>query len=212
MKKYFADILTFTRFILATILLTMAVISNNADIGCGFLLFVFAELTDAFDGTCAMRWPFSKNKTPWYRKYAAKYDMLADALTAIAVAAFFTFKVNFLAGAIITIFYIVFSFIIEIIIYGRLFGHPDDFSKKSLMARNFNLAKKIILARRAVYIILIGVIATWLLYASSWLISVKIIITIIAVVIAIFLWFFLSQRRHNISRDATAIEKKLSKK
>ena len=212
MKKYFADILTFTRFILATILLVLAIISNNADIGCGFLLFVIAELTDAFDGTCASRWPFPKNKAPWYRKYAAKYDMLADALTAVAVAAFFTFKVNFLAGAVITISYIIFSFIIEIIVYGRLFGHPDDFSKKSLMARNFNLSKKIILARRAVYIVLIGVIATWLLYASSWPISAKTIITIIAVAIAIFLWSFLSQRRHNISRDATTIEKKLSKK
>ena len=50
------------------------------------------------------------------------------------------------------------------------------------------------------------------LYASEWSLTTKIIITIIGVIISAGFWFFLSQRRHNISRDAVDIEQKLSRK
>lgn len=93
MKEYFADLLTLIRFIISIVLIVLAVFNSQADIGTGFLLFAIAELTDAFDGTCAARWPFPKNKTPKYRKYAAQYDMYADALTAIAAILFFILRV-----------------------------------------------------------------------------------------------------------------------
>ena len=211
MKKYLADILTLIRFILATILILLAVFDRQADIGTGFLLFTIAELTDAFDGTCATRWPFPKNKVPKYRKYAAQYDMYADALTAVAVILFFTLRVNLVAGLIITIGYGAMALIVEAIVYGRLFGHPDNCAPNSLAKRNFKLAKKIILTRRMLYIALIALITFWLLYASIWRLVVKIVITIVVLTVGIFLWIFLSQRRHNISRDAVHIEKKLSK-
>ena len=212
MKKYLADILTLIRFILATTLIILAIFDSEAsNIGIGFLLFVIAELTDAFDGTCATRWPFPKNKTPKYRKYAAKYDMYADALTAVAVILFFIFRVNWLAGLIITIGYGLIAPVVEAVVYGKLCGPPDDCAPNSLMKRNFKLAKKIILARRMLYIALIALMTFWLLYASNWYLAVKIIITIIVLVAGTFLWVFLSQRRHNISRDAVDIEKKLNK-
>lgn len=140
MKKYLADILTFSRFILAIILIILAIFGG--DIGAGFLIFVLAELTDAFDGTCAAKWPFPKNKVPKYRKYAAKYDMYADALTAMAVILFFTLRVNLTAGLIIFISFGLIALVIEAIVYGRLFGHPDDCTPNSLAKRNFKLAKK----------------------------------------------------------------------
>lgn len=209
MKKYLADILTLSRFILAIILIILAIFGG--DIGAGFLIFVLAELTDAFDGTCAAKWPFPKNKVPKYRKYAAKYDMYADALTAMAVILFFTLRVNLVAGLIIFISFGLIALVIEAIVYGRLFGHPDDCTPNSLAKRNFKLAKKIVLARRMLYVALIVLVAFWLLYASTWPLTVKIIITLITLIIGAFLWVFLSQRRHNISRDAVHIEKKLSK-
>ena len=209
MKKYLADILTFSRFILAIILIILAIFGG--DIGAGFLVFVLAELTDAFDGTCAAKWPFPKNKVPKYRKYAAKYDMYADALTAMAVILFFTLRVNLTAGLIIFIGFGLIALIIEAIVYGRLFGHPDDCTPNSLAKRNFKLAKKIVLARRMLYVALIALVAFWLLYASAWPLTIKIIITLITLIVGAFLWVFLSQRRHNISRDAVHIEKKLSK-
>ena len=208
--RYLADILTFSRFILATIIIVFAFLPNS-DIGTAFLLFIIAELTDAFDGTLATKFPFPKDKTPKYRKYAAKYDMLADALTALAFALFFILRVNLVAGLIAVLGYGIFALIIDIIIYGRLLGHPDDCADNSLMKKNFPLAKKIILFRRMIYLALIATFATWALYASNWPLAVKITITVIAILVSLFLWFFLSQRRHNISRDAVDIEKKLTK-
>lgn len=212
MKKYLADLLTLTRFILATILLIMAVFDTKANLGAGFLIFVTAELTDAFDGTLATKYPFPKNKVPKYRKYAAKYDMFADALTAFAAALFFTLHVNFAAGLAIIVFYGLLALVVEAIVYGRLFGHPDNCAPHSLAKRNFPLAKKIIMARRTLYLVFIAVIATWTLYASAWPLVAKISITAVAIAISVFLWFFLAQRRHNISRDAVHIEKHLTQK
>lgn len=209
MKKYLADILTLIRFILTITLFIMTF--TGGDLGTGFLLFVLGELTDAFDGTCATRWPFPKDKAPKYRKYAAKYDMLADTLLAVAMILFFIVRVNFVAGLIIGIGYSLLAVAIDLVVYGKLMGHPDDYRPGSLAARNFPLAKKIILARRMLYLALIAFVAAWTFYASVWPFPAKIIITIIAAIVSIFLWFFLSQRRHNISRDAVKIEKKLSR-
>lgn len=213
MKKYLADILTFIRLILAIILIVIAIIGNHPDYHCvAFCLFVIGELTDAFDGTCAMRWPFPKNKIPKYRKYAAVYDMTADALLAAGLALFFINHVNVALGLAVGIAYSIIAIVIDFVVYGRLLGHPDTCTKNSLMKRNFSLAKKIILARRNVYLALIFAATTAVLYTSSWPLAVKITITVIAVIISAALWGFLAQRRHNISRDAVDIEKKLSRK
>ena len=210
--RYLADVLTFSRLILAVVLLMIGIFDTGVDVGVGFVIFMMAELTDAFDGTLATRYPFPKGKMPKYRKYAAKYDMVADALLALAVMVFFTLRVNLAAGLIIAVSYVVVALIIDLVVYGKIFGHPDDCTPTSLMQRNFVLAKKIIMARRAVYLLLMGVVAAWMLYASGWDLVVKIIITVVAVIITIFLWFFLSERRHHISRDAVDIEKKLASK
>ncbi|MBR2831187.1 CDP-alcohol phosphatidyltransferase family protein [Candidatus Saccharibacteria bacterium] len=210
MKYYLADILTFTRLILAIVLIFMAIFGG--DLGAGFLVFILGELTDAFDGTCAAKWPFPKGRAPKYRKYAAKYDMWIDALLALAMALFFTLRVSLVGGLVILIGYGGLAVILDLIVYGKVFGHPDDFKKNSLMARNFPLAKKLILARRRLYLFLIALASAWTFYASTWPLPVKITITIIAVAVSLFLWFFLAQRRHNISRDAVKIEQKLSKK
>lgn len=210
--RYLADILTFSRLILAIVLLMIGVFDTGVDIGVGFVIFMIAELTDAFDGTLATRYPFPKSKMPKYRKYAAKYDMVADALLALAAMVFFTLRVNLVAGLIIAVSYVVAALIIDLVVYEKIFGHPDDCAPTSLMQRNFVLAKKIIMIRRAVYLLLMSAVAVWMLCASGWDLMAKIIIAVIAVIITIFLWFFLSERRHHISRDAVEIEKKLARK
>ncbi|MDO4612219.1 MAG: CDP-alcohol phosphatidyltransferase family protein [Candidatus Saccharibacteria bacterium] len=207
--KYLADLLTLTRFILSIILIILSL--TGGDLGAGFLIFVFAELTDAFDGTCASKWPFPKNKTPKYRKYAAKYDMWTDVLLLAAMFLFFTLRVNLIAGLILGVTILLAATVVELIVYGKLFGHPDNATKTSLTHKNFTLAKKIILIRRNFYLVVIATIAAWTLYASTFSVFTKIAFTIIAILAGIFLWFFLAQRRHNISRDAVDIEKKLSK-
>ena len=214
MKKYLADILTLIRIILAIILIVFAVLPSESDDvhAVVFSLFVLGELTDAFDGTCATRWPFPKNKTPKYRKYAAVYDIFADILLAAGLALNFINHINMALGLSVGVIYSVLSIIMDLIVYGRILGHPDTCTKNSLMRKNFNLSKKLVLARRNLYLALIFTGTTITLYVSSWPLAVKIAITVIAVIICIALWFFLAQRRHNISRDAVDIEKKLAKK
>ncbi|MDO4741936.1 MAG: hypothetical protein Q4A79_00985 [Candidatus Saccharibacteria bacterium] len=213
MKKYLADILTFSRFILFLAMVLVAIFLPGTEATeIVLVIFIVAELTDAFDGVCATKWPFPKDHIPKYRKYAAKADMLADCLVAVTFTFFFALKVNTIIGLSIVLFYGILYFITEPLVYGHIFlGHPDDFRKNSLIERNFPLAKKIILTRRAIYLTLLGLMGFWTLYMASWSLTLKIILTIISVFAIVFFWFFLSQRRHNISRDAVKIEKKLSK-
>lgn len=209
--KYLADLLTLSRFILALALLYGCVLHSGGP-EATFIIFLVAELTDAFDGTCARKWPFEKGHEPWYRKYAAKYDMISDVLLAAAQVLFLTFRVDFIVGIAIITYYVGVCGLIELIVYGKFFGHPDDYTKNSLMAKDFLLAKKIILARRYGYTICLGIVNALILFATSWPDVVKYGLFIFGCSIFVFAWFFLRQRRKNISRDAVEIEKKLSRK
>ena len=208
--RYLADLLTLTRFILSIALLILAFAGGSAD--AAFVVFLTAELTDTFDGTCARKWPFPKNKTPKYRKYAAQFDMVSDALLAAAQVLFVTLRVNWIAGLVVILYYIVICGVIELVIYGKFFGHPDNCTKNSLTKRNFPLAKKIVLARRYLYTICLGILNAFILFATSWPMPVKIVLFIFGCSIFVFIWVFLRQRRKNVSRDAVDIEKELSKK
>ena len=207
--RYLADILTLSRFILACVLLVLAFVGSPAE--NAFIIFLVAELTDTFDGTCARKWPFPKNKTPKYRKYAAQFDMISDALLAIAQVLFCTLQVNWIVGLVVIIYYTVVCGIIELIVYGKLFGHPDNCTKNSLTRKNFPLAKKIVLARRYLYTICLGIVNAFILFATSWPDPVKIGLFVFGCSIFVFIWFFLRQRRKNVSRDAVEIEQKLTK-
>lgn len=210
MKKYLADILTFSRIGLSIFLIIWGILGGS--IGIGFLIFIIAELTDSFDGTCARKWPFEKGKEPKYRKFAVQYDMIADALLWFSAVLFFTLRISLIVGLSIMIGVAVICGIIELIVYGRFFGHPDKCSKKSLCARNFKLAKKIIMTRRWFYLLTIFVVAGWMLVVAEWSSVAKIVALSCGVTIAGFLWFFLKERREHISRDAVELEKQLSKK
>lgn len=208
--RYLADILTFSRIGLALALVIMCF--TGAPLHAAFIVYMIGEITDALDGTCASKWPFPKNKIPKYRKYAAKYDMFADGFLGLAMVLFFSVRVNLLAGLLMLIPYTIIGVTLEFIVYGKFLGHPDDCTKNSLMHKNFKLAKKIILTRRNVYLAILFTMAVWTLYASEWSLVVKNIIMSVGLAGSLFFWIFLAQRRHNISRDAVDIEKKLSKK
>ncbi|MBR2767187.1 CDP-alcohol phosphatidyltransferase family protein [Candidatus Saccharibacteria bacterium] len=208
--RYLADILTLSRLIIACIMLVLDIIGAPAEII--FILFIIAELTDAFDGTCARKWPFPKDKTPRYRKYAAKFDMFADVILCGAQILYVINQINQPLGLAIAIYYVVSSIGGDLLVYGKILGHPDDCTKNSLAKKNFPLAKKIILARRYLYATCLGIVNVVILFATSWPLPVKIGLFVFGCLIYLFVWFFLRQRRHNISRDAVDIEKKLSKK
>ncbi len=208
--RYLADILTLIRFIMASILLVLAFIGCPAE--NAFIIFLVAELTDIFDGTCARKWPFPKNNIPKYRKYAVLFDIVADVLLAAGQVIFCILQVNWVVGLVVILYYLLFCGISEFILYGKLFGHPDNCTENSLVKRNFPLAKKIVLTRRYLYAACLGVISVFILFATSWPDSVKHGFLVLGCFILVFAWFFLRQRRKNISRDAVEIEKELTQK
>ena len=207
--RYLADILTLTRLILSLILITISFTGGTPE--QAFIIFLTAELTDTFDGTCARKWPFPKDKTPKYRKYAAQFDIVSDVLLAAGQVLFCALRVNWIVGLIVILYYTVICGSLELILYGKLFGHPDNCTKNSLTARNFPLAKKIVLARRYLYTICLGVVNAVILFATNWPDPVKYGLFAFGCSIFVFIWFFLRQRRKNVSRDAVDIEQKLTK-
>ncbi len=208
--RYLADILTLSRLIIAIVIFILALTGGAPEVV--FILFIIAELTDAFDGTCARKWPFPKNKTPKYRKYAATFDMVADVALAGFQVIFVILQINQPLGLAIIIYELVSSIGGDLLVYGKILGHPDNCTKNSLASRNFPLAKKIILTRRYIYTLCIGFVNAVILFATSWPDPVKYGLFAFGCSIFVFAWFFLRQRRQNISRDAVDIEKKLTQK
>lgn len=207
--RYLADLLTLTRLILAIVLLVLAITGGTAN--TAFLVFTAALITDMFDGTCAKKWPFPKNATPKYRKYAAQFDMVSDVILAGAQVLFLLLRVSLVGGIIAISFYVI-CILLEIVLYGKFFGHPDNCTEWSLTKKNFPVAKKIVLMRRFGYTICIGAVNAGILFATDWPVAVKIIGFVFGCSLYVFTFFFLRQRRKNVSRDAVEIEKKLSKK
>ena len=200
MKRYLADILTLTRFLLTFYLVFL--IATGGSVGLALIIFGLAELTDAFDGTCSRKWPFPKNKTPKYRKYAEKYDMIADVLLIVVIMAFVIFRVNMWFGLTILAVLGVSCCVIELIAYGKFFGHPNDCRPGSLYAKNPKKAEKLLLWRRKwLYIPSLAVLVIAMIVASEWDWPIKIAIFAVALVIGIFLWSFLKVRRKKVARD-----------
>ncbi|MBR3122036.1 CDP-alcohol phosphatidyltransferase family protein [Candidatus Saccharibacteria bacterium] len=208
--RYLADLLTLSRLFLALVLFIISFTGGTPE--AAFVIFLTAEFTDAFDGTCARKWPFPKDRTPKYRKYAAQFDMVSDILLTSAHVLFMTLRINWILGIIIISYYLFSSVCGDLLVYGKILGHPDNCTKNSLAKRNFPLAKKIILTRRYIYTLCLGVVNAVILFATNWPDPVKYGLFIFGCSIFVFIWFFLRQRRQNISRDAVEIEKKLSEK
>lgn len=206
--KYLADLLTLIRFILAIVLVGFSLGGGSPE--NAFIVFLIAELTDAFDGVCAKKWPFANNKTPWYRKYAAKYDMISDVLLAGAQVLYLTLQINWVVGLVFIVYYLISAGGGDLLIYGKILGHPDDCTRNSLIRKNFPLAKKIILSRRLLYASCLALISMFILLATNWPETVKSGFFVLGCFLLVFMWFFLRQRRENVSRDAIEIEKKLS--
>lgn len=198
-KSYLADILTFTRFVLAGFLLYFLITHSSTE--CVLVVFCIGELTDAFDGTCAKKWPFPKGKEPKYRRFAEQYDMIADTLLLGFMGLYIVIYLNLWLVAWM-VFVIITSFVIEMVCYGRPFGHPNFCTKKSLYRKNQKLAEKILLLRRKLtYLPSIAMATIMLLFATAWPDVVKYSLLGGMVVVGVFLWFFLKARRTKVARD-----------
>ena len=150
--KYLADVLTFSRILMSIFLIVWGIVGGNVDVFC--VVFAIAELTDSFDGYCSRKWPF-KNP-PAYRKFAVGIDIFADMLLWFSAMLFFILRINLAVGLSVAIAVAVIAGLIEIIVYRRFFGHPDNFAKGSLCDRNFTKDKKVIMLYELTFVKTLG--------------------------------------------------------
>jgi hypothetical protein len=97
MRKYLywiADVLTLARFVCCVRLLIGALTGNMSHQGA-FIVFVIGELTDAFDGMCARRWPYPNDgKLRWWRTHAEAIDQVADMSLGIIIMLYVTIRIS----------------------------------------------------------------------------------------------------------------------
>ena len=220
-KYHIADILTFARFFCVGGLFVAI------DARMAFLIFAIGELTDAFDGIAARRWPYPNDgKRRWWREYADAYDKVADIALALAALWFITRHVNFVIGLAILLVGAAIAIPIEYFLwymtkgpskYAFKGGMGDFYWKEICAAEKVNtvLAERVALKRRYLYILGLAVGLLILLWApvNEWSILAKALITIGGVLIGVSLWITKRDRRtewHTPLKREEAAEEEVS--
>ncbi|MBR3220580.1 CDP-alcohol phosphatidyltransferase family protein [Candidatus Saccharibacteria bacterium] len=183
MKKYhIADVLTALEFVCAVVLLILTIM--GADPGIALVVFLFGELCDAFDGIAARTWHYPDDgKVRWWREHANGIDQLSDIVLAFVVLVYVAVHVDFALGVTIIILALVVGWSVQFWVYGYLQKHSPD------------LALKVVLARRFMYLAGIVVVTVKLMIAASWTRPVKYILMGLCLVASILLWFLKEDRR-----------------
>lgn len=182
MKKYhLADALTACELICAVILSGMAILR----VAPAYALWVFAagKLCDAYDGTCARRWPYPDDgKYRWWRvpRTVAFIEHMSDILLGLACGCYLILCINPLCGLILLGNMAVVAGVVELIIHNR----PLDLAYAVLTRFS---RTEIILARRVVYLIHIAIALIMMLIAAELPIAAKIALCGTGICIGVYL-------------------------
>ena len=159
MKRYLcivADVLTLSRICPFACLLVIFTVMGVPPIWA-LVVTAAGELTDAFDGPAAGKWPYSEHleKRLWWRRYKVGFDMAADMIlgaAALLYIAFHTypFGMTMLKGA-----FVIGVPLQAIVVFWLVPNYPK-------------LARKVIMVRRKfVYVPMIAVSIVMLLLAAT---------------------------------------------
>lgn len=200
---YLADVLTTLRFVVVAAILYLALGSGATATGlladpqvataAVLALFIFGELTDAFDGAAARKWPYPVDgKRRFWRRYVEVVDQVAD-----------------LALGAVTLLYIGLkmpggdAFALVILVVTLLVAIPIQIWRKHRIVRipdedDDPLRVRVILARRVLYLLAIAAIILFLLFAlvTDW--PTRTLIVAVALVAALALAWF---KRDRLQRD-----------
>lgn len=199
MKKYFlADVLTFLRVICAILILVGCFLGFSS--GVILFLFAFGELTDAFDGICARKWPYpNEGRGYFWRRYIKIIEPTTDISLGLATLLFITMRVSLVAGIVLILIAMVIGFSVQIIAYGGVFKKIATATRNSLFRKNPRAATRIVLFRRNVlYVGAIAVIVLTLLWDTEVEQTAKILLTMVAVMIGIVIWVIKVDRRTEV--------------
>lgn len=160
--KYIADVLTWTRVVIATVIFGMIWLCPESA-GAVFTLFVIGELTDAFDGIFARTWRYTEKeeKTLWWRRHAATIDKVADILLATATMLFVALRVWPLFGWVVGLGLMAIAIPIELWRMARIQTVGSDEKKDPFRT-------KVVLARRYLYVAVLVLFGVILLLSTEW--------------------------------------------
>lgn len=202
MKKYhIADVLTFSRFILGGLLIFFTIAGVSPTLA--LIVFVLAELTDAFDGMAARHWPYPNDgKKRWWRECASGIDQIADIFLGLTLLIYIMVRMDAWVA------YIAFALIIVIAIPVQIWRHfqIEKYGPKD------ELVRKVVLARRYLYVA--GLYAlffyfVWhpatfttiaaLPFSNLWLRCALTIVSVVCIVVLVLL------KRDRLSEDKTPL-------
>lgn len=166
MKKYFiADWLTALKIVPAVLLILAAFRAWHP--GVAFGLFASGELLDALDGMAANHWhhPASTDRL-WFRKHIKLLESGLDMLVALGALTYLILRVSATLGFVLFYVSLVIGFIVEGVVYGRLFGTAENAKKDSLIKTNPARAQILVGIRFAFYLTAIALILVILLYVA----------------------------------------------
>lgn len=176
MKKYhIADLLTLTEVVMAAVVVGLA--GAGADAVFALAAFLIGEICDAFDGICARKWHYPKDgKFRWWREKAVEIDQLSDILLALAVLFYVGLNLDL-------------GFALLVAGTAIMIAVPVQFIS-GWLARNGakNLADKLVLVRRYLYLVgLIILFVTLVQNASLSLFAREVVygLTVIAALVMI---------------------------
>ncbi len=211
MKKYFiADVLTMGKVIPAVLLFLCAIFDWSATIAFG--LFAFGELLDAFDGMAARHWPHPKSTDKlWFRKHIKLLESGLDMLLGIGALCFTIFRVDRLFGVSVLALALSIGTVIELVLYGKLFGSKKDCKPGSLMNVNPEEAKLVVGVRFFVYLAAVAGVLLRLLIAAF---CESLVVLFVILGLSIMISFIIAFKKFEEGRldDITKVVKKIWKK
>ena len=188
---YLDDVLTALRFVGAVVISCLCGV--GPEVAAAVLaIFVLAELTDAFDGECARRWPYpADGKRRWWRVHAETLDQVADLALAAAVLLYVGLYLQPVLAVTIFIVTVVVAVPVQIWRNQRIRRIPNEDDDP--------LRVRVILARRVLYLAGIVALVLTLLVAvlgDNW-VAWTITLAAALVVGSFLLWF----KRGRLTRD-----------
>ena len=154
---YLADVLTALRFVGAVAILCLCGVGPEGAAAV-LAVFVIAELTDAFDGECARRWPYPMDgKRRWWRVQAETLDQVADLALAAAVLLFVGLHLQPVLAVTILIVTVIVAVPVQVWRNQRIRRIPNEDDDP--------LRVRVVLARRVLYLAGISALVLALLIA-----------------------------------------------
>ena len=204
MKKYhIADVLSLLEVLAVVAIVVCTVMGAKPE--PVLLLFGFGELCDAFDGTCARRWPYPNDgkRRPWRNPTFIKhYEWTKDICLGLATLIYIIIRVDLLTGIVCTSLALVFGLSMQVYA-GSLWMWANaavQSERKRAKARQ-ELESYYVKRRIYLYIPSIVTLVLTLLYATSWLLVVKTLLLFGLTMFGIFLWDVKSDRRTSENPD-----------